>query len=84
MAFNKEKNQESNFEMSIINKKKNKKKSGKYNVELNMDRFNGKSSIFFSREDLDQDVIVDPYYAKEFNPYGKDIRIPYQIHTLEY
>ena len=73
---------ESDFEMSVINVIKIEKKSGKYNVELNMDRFNGKSSIFFAREDLDQDVIVDPYYAKEFNPYGKDTRIPYQIHTF--
>jgi hypothetical protein len=47
-----------------------------------MDRFNGKSGMFFVREDLDQDVIVDPYYAKKLNLYGKDTRIPYQIHTF--
>jgi len=76
---------ESDFHELIFNVINIEKKSGRYNVELNMDRLNGRNNyIYLTRDDLDQDEIVDPYYVKTINSYDKDkgYKIPNQVHIF--
>ena len=78
--------QESGLGNNVFNTIRIEKKNGKYNVELDMDRFNGRTysrNIFFDRNDLDQNVMNDPFYAKSFETYyERDYKIPFQVNMF--